>query len=100
MAIQNPSHPRDSYQGAFAKVADANHTPANLALDQAQNAHENREKLLADIHERDARDRSRSFAPLVPAGDAYVLDTTDLDIDAAVAAAIRYVETRVAKRSA
>jgi cytidylate kinase len=58
------------------------------------------EAVLADIHERDARDRSRSFAPLVPAGDAYVLDTTNLDIDAAVAAAIRYVETRVAKRSA
>jgi cytidylate kinase len=58
------------------------------------------EAVLADIHERDARDRSRSFAPLVPAGDAYVLDTTKLDIDAAVAAAIRYVESRVAKRSA
>jgi cytidylate kinase len=58
------------------------------------------EAVLADIHERDARDRSRSFAPLVPASDAYILDTTNLDIDAAVAAAIRYVESRVAKRSA
>jgi cytidylate kinase len=58
------------------------------------------EAVLADIHERDARDRGRSFAPLVPAGDAYVLDTSSLDIAAAVAAAIRYVETRVAKRSA
>jgi cytidylate kinase len=58
------------------------------------------EAVLADIHERDARDRSRSFAPLVPASDAYVLDTTNLDIGAAVAAAIRYVESRVAKRSA
>jgi cytidylate kinase len=58
------------------------------------------EAVLADIHERDARDRSRSFAPLVPAGDAYVLDTTNLDIDAAIAAAIRYVDSRVAKRSA
>jgi len=58
------------------------------------------EAVLADIHKRDARDRSRSFAPLVPAGDAYVLDTTDLDINAAVAAAIRYVDSRVVKRSA
>jgi len=56
--------------------------------------------VLADIHERDARDRTRSFAPLVPAADAYVLDTTNLDIDAAVAAAIRFVDSRVAKRSA
>jgi len=58
------------------------------------------ETVLADIHERDARDRSRSFAPLVPAVDAYVLDTSDLDIDAAVAAATRFVEARVAKPSA
>ena len=58
------------------------------------------EAVLADIHERDARDSRRSFAPLVPAADAYVLDTTDLDIGAAVAAAIRYVESRVAKCSA
>ena len=29
------------------------------------------EAVLADIHERDARDRTRSFAPLVPAADAY-----------------------------
>lgn len=56
--------------------------------------------VLADIHERDARDRSRSFAPLVPAADAFILDTSTLDIDAAVAAAIRYVDSRVAKHSA
>ncbi len=56
--------------------------------------------VLADIHQRDARDRGRSFAPLVPAGDAYVLDTTKLDINAAIAAAIRHVECRVAKLSA
>jgi cytidylate kinase len=58
------------------------------------------EAVLADIHERDARDRTRSFAPLVPATDAYVLDTTNLDIGAAVAAAIRFIDARVAKRSA
>jgi cytidylate kinase len=58
------------------------------------------ETVLADIRERDLRDSRRSFAPLVPAADAFVLDTTDLDINAAVAAAVRYVESRVAKRSA
>ena len=58
------------------------------------------EAVLADIHERDQRDRNRSFAPLVPAADAFVLDTSELDIDAAIAAAIRYVDSRVAKRSA
>ena len=53
--------------------------------------------VLADIHQRDERDRNRSFAPLVPAADAFVLDTSDLDIEQAIAAAIAYAESRVAK---
>jgi CMP/dCMP kinase len=48
--------------------------------------------ILADILRRDERDQSRSVAPLRPAADAFVLDTTDLDIEAAVAAAIARVE--------
>ena len=58
------------------------------------------EAVLSDIRERDARDSRRAYAPLVPAADAFVLDTSDLDIDAAIAAAIRYVDSAVAKRSA
>jgi cytidylate kinase len=53
--------------------------------------------VLADFRQRDERDRSRPFAPLVPAADAFVLDTSDLDIEQAVAAAIAYAESRVAK---
>jgi len=53
--------------------------------------------VLADIRERDERDRNRPFAPLVPAADAFVLDTSDLDIEQAVAAAIAYAEPRVVK---
>jgi cytidylate kinase len=48
--------------------------------------------VLADILRRDERDRSRAVAPLRPAQDAHVLDTTGLDIEAAVAAAIAQVE--------
>jgi cytidylate kinase len=58
------------------------------------------EAVLTDIRERDERDSRRAYAPLVPAADAYVLDTSNLDIDAAIAAAIRYADSRVAKRSA
>jgi CMP/dCMP kinase len=47
--------------------------------------------ILADIERRDARDRSRAVAPLEPAPDAHLLDTTHLDIDAAVRAAIDIV---------
>jgi cytidylate kinase len=50
--------------------------------------------VLADILRRDERDRSRSAAPLVRAADAHLLDTTNLDIEAAFAAAVRLVEAR------
>jgi cytidylate kinase len=50
--------------------------------------------VLADILRRDERDRSRSTAPLVQAADAHLLDTTNLDIEAAFQAAVRLVEAR------
>jgi cytidylate kinase len=51
--------------------------------------------VLADIRARDARDSQRAVAPLKPAADAALLDTTNLDIDAAFAAALALVEPRV-----
>ncbi len=48
--------------------------------------------ILADIVRRDERDRTRAVAPLKPAVDAHLLDTTHLDIDAAVRAAVDIVE--------
>lgn len=48
--------------------------------------------VLADIRRRDERDSTRAIAPLKPAPDAYLLDTTHLDIDAAFRAAIDIVE--------
>jgi CMP/dCMP kinase len=49
-------------------------------------------QILADIRRRDERDKNRPVAPLKPAADAHLLDTTHLDIDAAVRAAIDIVE--------
>jgi cytidylate kinase len=48
--------------------------------------------ILADILRRDERDRSRSIAPLRPAGDAHLLDTTHLDVEGAFKAAVEIVE--------
>ena len=50
------------------------------------------ETVIADVKERDARDSSRATAPLVPAKDAVLLDTSDLTIAQAVAKAIAIVE--------
>jgi CMP/dCMP kinase len=47
--------------------------------------------VLQDMQDRDARDSRRRTAPLRPADDAFVLDTTDLDADTAFAAAREYV---------
>lgn len=48
--------------------------------------------VLADIHARDARDSSRSAAPLRMAEGAYLLDTSDMGVETAVAAALVLVE--------
>lgn len=50
--------------------------------------------VLADVHERDARDAGRTAAPLRQAEDAVVIDTSDLTVDEAIAAAIRAVEAQ------
>jgi len=52
------------------------------------------DQVLADIRARDERDSSRSTAPLIPAADAALLDTSFLSIDASVAKAIALVEAR------
>jgi cytidylate kinase len=54
--------------------------------------------VLADIVKRDQRDQNRAAAPLKQAQDAHLLDTTHLDIDAAIRAAIDIVEATRAGR--
>jgi len=55
--------------------------------------------VLADILQRDERDKKRAAAPLKRAPDAHLLDTTHLDIDAAFRAAVDIVEAARAGRS-
>lgn len=49
------------------------------------------DQVLADLRRRDEQDRARASAPLKPAEDAHLLDTSDLAIEAAVAAAAEIV---------
>ena len=51
-----------------------------------------------DMLARDASDAARATAPLRPAEDAIVLDTTELDPDAAFNAALRAVEAGLARQ--
>jgi cytidylate kinase len=50
--------------------------------------------VLADIRKRDERDSLRSTSPLKQADDAVLLDTTSLDVEGSVAAAIEIVEKK------
>jgi cytidylate kinase len=56
--------------------------------------------VLEDIRKRDERDASRASAPLRPAEDAVVLDTTHLGVEDAVAAARRIVDETSGRRLA
>jgi cytidylate kinase len=50
------------------------------------------EDVLNDLLARDLRDKNRAVAPLKPATDAYLLDTSRLNIDAAYEAAVAIIE--------
>lgn len=55
------------------------------------------DQLLCDIQERDDRDRNRAVAPLRPADDALVIDSTSLSIDEVVEVALKYIESKLTK---
>ncbi|MCG3863590.1 MULTISPECIES: (d)CMP kinase [unclassified Photobacterium] len=51
--------------------------------------------LLSEIQERDYRDRNRAVAPLRPADDALVLDSTELSIDQVLEKVLAYVDAKL-----
>ncbi|GAK87654.1 cytidylate kinase [Vibrio ponticus] len=51
--------------------------------------------LLSEIQERDDRDRNRPVAPLRPAEDALLLDSTSMSIDEVVEKALQYIESKL-----
>jgi cytidylate kinase len=75
-------------------VADAKVRARRRTLEaQSRGEGADEARILQDIIQRDERDRNRASAPLKPAADAYLLDNTNLDIEAGVRAAIDIVET-------
>ena len=51
-------------------------------------------QVLTALRDRDARDSARAAAPLKPAEDALLLDTSEMTVDQAVARAIALIEAR------
>ena len=54
-------------------------------------------EVLAEVRERDARDMGRADAPLRPAEEAEILDTSEMTIEAAVAAAVTAIEAAMGR---
>lgn len=52
-------------------------------------------QVLKDVEQRDERDRQRKTAPLIAAEDAVLIDTSDLSVDQAVAAAIAEIAAKL-----
>jgi len=53
------------------------------------------EDVLAEVKARDERDSTRATAPLKPAQDAFVLDTSDLTADEVFANVLDFIQTKV-----
>jgi CMP/dCMP kinase len=53
------------------------------------------EAVLADMLERDARDSGRKTAPMKPAADAMILDTSDMTVDQVFGAALAHIQARL-----
>jgi len=58
------------------------------------------EDILADIKKRDARDMNRADSPLKPAEDAYLIDTSEMDIESAFRATLDHVEDVLSAKQA
>ena len=57
------------------------------------------EDILNDLRRRDARDMGRTDSPLKPAGDAHLLDTTEMDIETAFLSAKTLIDQALARNT-
>jgi len=66
---------------------------------ESRGGHADFAEILADIERRDARDMGRADSPLRPATDAHLLDTTEMDIEAAFRAAVALIDKALQSRN-
>lgn len=65
-------------------------------LQQQHVSREETERIVAQLRERDARDRTRANSPLVPAADAVILDSTALSEDEVLTRVEQLVRSKIA----
>lgn len=79
----------------FVEASDAVRAQRRFEEQKAAKPGLTLQDVVADLAERDARDAARRDAPMRPADDAELLDTTHLNIEAAFAAARRVIDGRL-----
>lgn len=108
------ANPGDAYQGAVLDGRDigtiiAPNASAKLFITARIDARAKRrtkelqlngqtvtyEAVLKDMRERDARDTDRESAPMIPADNAMILDTSDLDQEQVFEKAMLFIKTKI-----
>jgi cytidylate kinase len=90
----------DAQAKLFVTASPAARAARRLAETLARGQDARLADVTAELLARDAQDAGRSVAPLAQAPDAALLDTSDLDVDASFAAALRLVERQLSLHSA
>lgn len=81
----------DAQVKLFLDASAEERTKRRVKQLQEKGFNANFDEILAEIKERDYRDRNRAVAPLVPAKDALLLDSTDLSIDEVIEQALNHI---------
>ena len=85
----------DAQVKLFLDASAEERTKRRVKQLQEKGFNANFDEILAEIKERDYRDRNRAVAPLVPAKDALLLDSTDLSIDEVIEQALNHISQYV-----
>jgi cytidylate kinase len=84
----------DAFRKYYLTATDEERARRRVAEHRARGEIVTFESVLRDQSERDARDSARAIAPMKPAPDATILDTTGLTIDEVVDGMVRDIEPR------
>lgn len=87
----------DAQAKLFVTASVEERTRRRLAELRARGVAADPAQVEAELRVRDAQDEARPVAPLRPAADALLLDTTALDAEAAFTEALRLIESRLGK---
>ncbi|WGE92087.1 (d)CMP kinase [Actinobacillus genomosp. 1] len=85
----------DAQVKLFLDASAEERTKRRVKQLQEKGFNANFDEILAEIKERDYRDRNRAVAPLVPAKDALLLDSTDLSINEVIEQALNHISQYV-----